>query len=98
MLQCLTEWLFDESGKGVLYYVAQGMESIMAKAIKNFLIKLNINLSIPSEMFCICGGARRYTAPEYTYPSCNEAWSKDWENIGLDFRRAVGRLEAEVAR
>lgn len=69
----------------------------MAKAIKSFLIMLNNSLHIPSEMFSICGGSRRYTPPKFSYPTCQESWSQDWQNIGMDFRKAVGRFETEMA-
>ncbi len=32
------------------------------------------------------------------YPTLEEAWAKDWENIGKDFRRAVARFEAEYVK
>ena len=70
----------------------------MAKAIKNFLIMLDNSLRIPPEMFCICGGTRRYTPTKFSYPTREEAWAQDWHNIGNDFRKAVGRLEMEIAK
>ena len=72
-------------------------EILMARAVRRFLVMLGNSLRIPPEMFCICGGTRRYTPPVFSYPTCEEAWAQDWTNIGLDFRRAVGRLNAEVA-
>lgn len=45
----------------------------------------------------LSAGGRRYVPPKFSYPSTEEAWRADWENIGKDFRRAVTRLEAEVA-
>ena len=84
----------------MVYYAAkrEKEDKHMAAVIKKFLIVLNDSLHVPPEMFSICGGSRRYTPPEFSYPTCQDAWAQDWNNIGMDFRRAANRLEAEVAR
>jgi len=40
-------------------------------------------------------GGLRYEEPDYTYPTTEEAWTKDWENIGHDFRLAAEHLRKE---
>jgi hypothetical protein len=72
------------------------MEHVMAKILKSIRNLLHISFSLPPEMFSICGGDRRYKAPTYSYPTCQEAWAQDWANIGMDFRNAVGRFKAEL--
>ena len=50
-----------------------------------------------SAAFDVCSlgldaGGCRYVPPKFSYPSTEEAWRTDWENIGKDFRRAAERL------
>ena len=51
----------------------------------------------PRGFLSIRAGVRRYTPPSFHYPSTEEAWTLDWQNIGNDFRKAAKRLEAQIA-
>ena len=70
----------------------------MAKIIKHVFIMFDTCLRHPPEMFCICGGRRRYVPPEFSYPSTRDAWETDMNHMSHDFKLAADRLCAEVAQ
>lgn len=70
----------------------------MAKIIKHVFIMFDTCFRLPPEMFCICGGRRRYIPPEFSYPPTREAWNLDMENMSCDFRNATNKFCAEFAR
>ena len=55
-----------------------------------------INNAFDVRSLCIDAGGRRYVPPRFSYPSTEDAWRTDWKNIGIDFRRAAARLEANL--
>ena len=44
----------------------------------------------------LSSGELRYTPPEFTYPSTEDAWEIDRENMRRDFKRAISRFESEL--
>lgn len=67
----------------------------MAKMIIRICRRINAAFDIHS--LSLDAGGLRYSPPRFSYPSTEEAWSVDWQNIGSDFRRAAARLEAELS-
>ena len=67
----------------------------MARAIKRFF-KIVLRFEYPRSIFDLSGGELRYTPSKYDYPSTEDSWRQDWENIGGDFRRAATRLQSEL--
>jgi len=68
----------------------------MAKIIKRFF-RIVLRFEYPRSIFDLSPGELRYTSPDFRYPTTEEAWRQDWENIGGDFRRAMSRIETETA-
>ena len=68
----------------------------MAKAIRK-LFRVVLRLEYPRSIFDMSPGGMRYYPPAFEYPSTEESWRRDWENIGSDFRRAVSRLDSELS-
>ena len=66
----------------------------MAKMIIRICRRINAAFDI--HLLSLDAGGRRYVSPRFSYPSTEEAWHTDWENIGSDFRRAAARLETEL--
>lgn len=66
----------------------------MARLIKRVFRRIGIVFDARSLSFK--AGGRRYTPSKFSYPTTEDAWCSDWENIGKDFRRAVARFESEV--
>ena len=70
----------------------------MARVIKSFLVMVTDTLQFPPDLFSTGPGVRRYTNPIRNYPTTEEAWRQDWENIGRDFQRSYDRLAGELVR
>jgi len=64
----------------------------------NIIIRIcrRINAAFDIRSLRLDAGKRRYVPPRFSYPSTEDAWRTDWENIGGDFRRAAARLEIEA--
>ena len=62
----------------------------MAKIIIRICRRINAVFDIRS--LSLDAGGCRYVPPKFSYPSTEEAWRTDWENIGKDFRRSAARL------
>lgn len=60
----------------------------MAEAIRQVITRIHV-------VFDLSAGGRKYRPTKFTYPTTEESWRMDWENIGGDFRRAASRLQAE---
>lgn len=60
----------------------------MAEAIRKVITRIHM-------VFDLSAGGRRYRPTKFIYPSTEEAWRKDWENIGGDFQRAASRFQDE---
>lgn len=60
----------------------------MADAIRRVITSIHV-------VFDLSAGGRRYRPTRFSYPSTEESWCKDWENIGGDFRRAAFRIQSE---
>lgn len=61
----------------------------MAKIIRIVLR----GIVFPRSLFDMGPGERRFKPSNYTYPTTEDAWRSDWDNIGRDFRRSASRLE-----
>lgn len=51
-----------------------------------------IPVSFDRCLFDFGAGELHMEKDDRTYPTIEECWQKDWENIGGDFHRAVDRL------
>ena len=60
----------------------------MAEAIRIAFAQIRV-------AFDLSPGGRRYRPARFTYPTTEDAWNSDWQNIGGDFRRATSRIEQE---
>ena len=69
----------------------------MAQAIRKAFRQFAETFSFPIDLFSFGPGEPRFKPSNYTYPSAEESWRLDWQNIGGDFRRAVGRFEQGLA-
>lgn len=67
----------------------------MAKRI--IRICRRITAAFDTRSLSLDAGGHRYVPPRFSYPSTEEAWRADWQNIGSDFRRAVARLDVELS-
>ena len=67
----------------------------MAKIIIRIFQRINAAFDIRS--LSLDAGGHRYSPPKFSYPSTEDAWRADWQNIGNDFRRAAARFEAELS-
>lgn len=65
----------------------------MAEKIKQYI--LSLRFSYPRSIFDMSPGELHYESPDYRYPSTEEAWKGDWENVGRAFRSAAGCLLKE---
>lgn len=56
-----------------------------------------IPVSFDRCLFDFGAGELHMEKDDRTYPTIEECWQKDWENIGGDFHRAVDRLASEIS-
>lgn len=61
-------------------------------------MRFSFRVEWPGNMFDMSPGAHRYTPIDFSYPSTEDLWRCDWNNLGIDFRNAFSRLEEEAAR
>lgn len=86
----------DSQNYGIIHGVIIGEGGKMAETIKRVLKQFTGTFSFPVDLFSLGPGEPRFEPSVYVYPSAEEAWRQDWENIGGDFRRAVSRFEREL--
>ena len=67
----------------------------MAEAIKR-MFRVVLRFEYPRSIFDMSPGGLRYEEPKFSYPSTEEAWRIDAENIHGDFTRAISRLNQEL--
>ena len=69
----------------------------MSKIVKSFLMRFSFRVEWPGNMFDMSPGLLRYTPTSFEYPSTEDLWRSDWNNICRDFRSAFNRLEMEAS-
>lgn len=66
----------------------------MARIIKRICRRVSIAFDVRS--LSLDDGGCRYVPSKFSYPSTDEAWRSDWENIGKAFKRAAIRVYSEA--
>ena len=69
----------------------------MAKLVISFFRRFRARYINPRGFFSLRAGVRRYSPPEFSYPSSKDVFIQDWHNIASDFDLAVRRLEVQFA-
>ena len=75
---------------------------------QEMMLKMSGGIKWPVKCFCaffcgshgffgLGGGVRRYSPPQFSYPTVEEAWFQDRRNNAGDFHRAVCRFESQFA-
>ena len=67
----------------------------MAETIKR-MFQVILRIEYPRSIFDMSPGGLRYKEPKFSYPSTEEAWRIDAENIHGDFTRAISKLNQEL--
>ncbi len=62
--------------------------------VKKVFIWISQSVSFPRNVFDYTAVPYDYKSPDFP-KTTEDAWARDWENIGQDFRRAVARFEKE---
>ena len=69
----------------------------MAKLVISVFHRIRTRYINPRGFFSLRAGVRRYSPPEFSYPSSEDVMFQDWYNIASDFDRSVRRLEVQFA-